>query len=152
MIVPNLADPLHSRCAGCPGRSSRDRTRSYSRSSGGDAALEEAELQIMLRRQIDGVVLMAASSGKSNLKLCWQGMCDRVFDEPLRGEEVDTITVTTASQPRSTEHLLAHGYKRILAVGARPHLYTCSERVAGYRLRKERGSRTIECWFSMRAI
>jgi LacI family transcriptional regulator len=46
---------------------------------------------------------------------------------------IDSITVTNRDSVReATEHLLSHGYRRILAIGARPHLYTGSERVAGY--------------------
>ncbi len=148
MIVPNLADPFTAAAVQAVQDVARETGHAVIlASSGGDAALEEAELQIMLRRQIDGVVLMAASSGKSNLKLLLaRNVPIVVFDEPLRGEEVDTITVTNRKSARgATEHLLAHGYKRILAVGARPHLYTCSERVAGYRSAvKSAGAEPIE--------
>jgi LacI family transcriptional regulator len=46
---------------------------------------------------------------------------------------------------QATEHLLEHGHRRILAVGARPYLFTCSERVAGYRTAlKAAGAEPIE--------
>ena len=136
MIVPNLADPFTSAAVQAVQEIARENGHAVIlASSGGDVDLEESELKIMLRRQIDGVVLMAASSGKSNLKLLLaKNVPIVVFDEPLRGGEVDNITVTNRKSAReATEHLLAHGYRRILAVGARPHLYTCSERLAGYR-------------------
>jgi LacI family transcriptional regulator len=136
MIVPNLADPFTSAAVQAVQEVARERGFAVIlASSGGDFTLEEAELQIMLRRQIDGVVLIAASSGKSNLNLLLaKNVPIVVLDEPVRGEEVDTVTVTNRKSARAaTEHLLAHGYRRILAVGARPRLYTCSERVAGYR-------------------
>jgi LacI family transcriptional regulator len=148
MIVPNLADPFTAAAVQAVQNVARENGHVVILASdGGDAALEESELQIMLRRQIDGVVLMAASSGKSNLKLLLaRNVPIVVFDEPLRGEEVDTITVTNRKSARgATEHLLAHDYRRILAVGARPHLYTCSERVAGYRSAvKSAGAEPIE--------
>ena len=136
MIAPNLADPFTATAV----QAVQDVARENGyvvilASSSGDVAIEESELQVIMRRQIDGLVLIAASSGKSNLKpLRAKNVPVVVFDEPLRGQEVDTITVTNRMSAReATEHLLAHGYRRILAVGARPHLYTCSERVAGYR-------------------
>ena len=148
MIVPNLSDPFTA--AAVQAVQDVAREKGYAvilASSGGDAALEESELQIMLRRQIDGVVMMAAGTGKSNLKLLLaKNVPIVVFDELLRGEEVDTITVNNRKSARgATEHLLAHGYRRILAVGARPDLYTCSERVAGYRSAiKSAGAEPIE--------
>ena len=55
------------------------------------------------------------------------------FDRPISNSNIDSITVANRSAVReATEHLLSHGYRRILAIGARPHLFTGSERVAGY--------------------
>ena len=136
MIAPNLADPFTATAL----QAIQDiaRQHGYSvilASSGGDVAIEESELQVMVRRQIDGVILMAANSDKSNVKsLLTKNVPIVVFDEPLRNEKVDTITVTNRKSAReATEHLLAHGHRRILAVGARPYLFTCAERLAGYR-------------------
>ena len=136
MIAPNLADPFTATAI----QAVQDlaRARGYVvilASSGGDPSLEQSELQAMARRQIDGIILIAASSTKSNLKSPIANQIPIVvFDEPVRGADVDTITVTNRKAAReATEHLLAHGYRRILAVGARPSLFTCAERVAGYR-------------------
>lgn len=136
MIAPNLADPFTAAAV----QAVQDVARAHRyvvilASSGGDAALEQSELEVMARRQIDGVILIAASSSKNNLKaLLAKDVPIVVFDEPIRGEEIDTITVTNRKGAKeATEHLLQHGHRRILAVGARPYLYTCSERVAGYR-------------------
>jgi LacI family transcriptional regulator len=136
MIAPNLADPFTATAI----RAVQDvaRSRGYVvilASSGGDVELERSELQIMARRQIDGIILIAASSGKSSLQPSLVHHVPIViFDEPVRGAEVDTITVTNRRAAReATRHLLEHGYRGILAVGARPYLYTCAERVAGYR-------------------
>lgn len=59
---------------------------------------------------------------------------------------MDTIAATNRKSAReATDHLLAHGYRRILAVGARPHLYTCTERVSGYRSAiRSAGAETFE--------
>ena len=136
MIAPNLADPFTAAAV----QAVQDVARAHGHvvilaSSGGDVAVEESALQVMVRRQIDGVILVAANSGKSSAKpLLDKNVPIVVFDEPLRGEKVDTITVTNRKAARgATEHLLGHGYRRILAVGARPYLFTCAERVAGYR-------------------
>ncbi len=148
MIAPNIADPFTASAI----QAVQDTAREHGHvvilaSSGGDVALEKSELQVMARRQIDGVILIAASSKESSLKIFQsQEVPAVVFDEPIRSEEVDTITVTNRKGARqATEHLLAHGYQRILAVGARPYLFTCAERVAGYRsAMKKAGKKNIE--------
>lgn len=136
MIAPNLADPFTATAI----RAVQDVARSHGyvvilASSGGDIDLEESELRVMMRRQIDGVILVAASSRKNNLKTFIANQVPVVvFDEPVRGANVDTITVTNRKGAHeATAHLISHGYRRILAVGARPQLYTCAERVGGYR-------------------
>ena len=136
LIVPNLSDPFSATAIS----SIQNVARAHGyvvilASSGGDAALEKTELQAMTRRQIEGIILSAASCKKSDLSIPLSSQVPVVvFDEPVRGAEVDTITVTNRKAAHeATAHLLGHGYRRILAVGARPSLYTCAERVAGYR-------------------
>lgn len=148
MIAPNLADPFTA--AAVQAVQAVARSHGYVvilASSEGDASLEESELAVMARRQIDGVILIAASSGKNNLRaLHEKDVPIVVFDEPVRGENIDTITVTNRKGARqATEHLLEHSRRRILAVGARPYLFTCSERVAGYRAAvKAAGTEPVE--------
>jgi LacI family transcriptional regulator len=148
MILPNLADPFTA--AAVKAVQEVARKKNYVvilAASGGYESIEQSELQIMARRQIDGVLLVAADSRKSNIKpLLEKNVPIVVFDEPIRGEKVDSITVTNSKGARqATEHLLSHGYRRILAVGARPYLFTCSERFAGYRLAmKKAGAKTTE--------
>jgi LacI family transcriptional regulator len=136
MIAPNLADPFTATAL----QAIQDVARAHSHvvilaSSGGDVGLEESELQAMVRRQIDGIILIAANAGKSRLEPSITSRIPTVvFDEPVRGADIDTITVTNRKSAReATEHLLGHGHRHILAVGARPSLFTCAERVAGYR-------------------
>lgn len=136
MIAPNLADPFTA--TAIQAVQSIAREHGYVvilASSGGDAALEESQLQVMVRRQIDGVILIAARSDKNNLRpLLVNNVPVVVLDEPVLGENVDTITITNRKAARgATEHLLQHGYRHILAMGVRPYLFTCAERVAGYR-------------------
>lgn len=148
MIAPNIADPFTATVI----QSVQDVAREHGyvvilASSGGDVTLEESELQAMIRRQIDGIILIAANSRKSNLQASIAARVPTVVvDEPVRAVEVDTITVTNRKAAReATEHLLNHGFRHILAVGARPSLFTCAERVAGYRSAvKSAGAQPVE--------
>ena len=136
MIVPNLADPFTAITV----QAVQEVARSHKfvvilANSCGDESIEASELNAMLRRQIDGVVLIAASGKKSNIQpILARNVPIVVLDEPIKGEKIDCVTVTNRKAAReATEHLLGHGYRRILAVGARPELFTCAERLNGYR-------------------
>ncbi|MEO8738039.1 MAG: LacI family DNA-binding transcriptional regulator [Edaphobacter sp.] len=136
MILPNLADPFTATAVQAVQEVARQKGYVVILAvSGGYEAIEESELQAMARRQIDGILLVAANSRKNNIKPFLEKKIPVVvFDEPIRGERIDSITVTNSKGTReATEHLLDHGYRRILAVGARPNLFTCAERFAGYR-------------------
>jgi LacI family transcriptional regulator len=136
MIVPNLADPFTATAVQAVQAVAREHGHVVVlASSGGDIDLEKSELRVMARRQIDGAILVPASAKASSLdELLAKKIPVVVFDEPIRGEHVDSIIVPNRRAAReATEHLLWHGYRRILAVGARPYLFTCVERVAGYR-------------------
>ena len=135
MVVPNLADPF---CASAV-QSVQEVARSKGHvviitSSGGDEALEQEELESLVRRQVDGLIIAPADGRRNTVGSFLSANIPIVsFDRPFSGTEIDNITVTNRDAVReATEHLLSHGYRRVLAIGARPDLYTGSERVAGY--------------------
>lgn len=147
MIVPNLADPFSAAATQAVQAVARENGYIVMlASSGGDPIMERSEIEVVARRQIDGLILVAADSTKSSVKPLLANVPVVVFDEPIRGEDVDVITVTNRKGAHeATQHLLWHGYRRILAVGARPYLFTCAERVAGYRKAiREAGAEPIE--------
>jgi LacI family transcriptional regulator len=148
MVLPNLADPFTAIAVQAVQEVARQKNYVVILAvSGGYEAIEVSELQAMARRQIDGILLVAADSRKSNITpFLEKNVPVVVFDEPIRGEAVDSITVTNSKGAReATRHLLGHGYRRILAIGARPNLFTCAERFAGYRsAMKSAGAKTTE--------
>jgi len=80
MIVPNLADPFTSAAVQAVQEIARENGHAVIlASSGGDVDLEESELKIMLRRQIDGVVLMAQAAARATSSCCWQRTCPLLF-------------------------------------------------------------------------
>ena len=149
MVVPNLADPF---CASAV-QAVQEVARKNGHvviltSSGGDEALEREELEILVGRQVDGLII-APADGRTNTAESFTSANIPVisFDRPIDDSSIDSITVTNRDAVReATEHLLSHGYKRILAIGARPHLYTGSERVAGYISTMKRAHRKSETY------
>ena len=135
MVVPNLADPFIASSV----QAVQEVARSHGHvviltSSGGDERLEREQVEILLRRQVDGLIIAPADGRKNTVESFLSANIPVVaFDRPMQHAAMDCITVTNRDAAReATEHLLSHGYRHILAIGARPHLYTCAERLAGY--------------------
>lgn len=135
MVVPNLADPFNASAVKAVQEVARSKGHVVIlTSSGGDEALEREELETLVRRQVDGLVIAPADGKRNTAEPFLSANIPVVtFDRPFTGTDIDSITVTNRDAVReATEHLLSHGYRHILAIGARPHLYTGAERVAGY--------------------
>jgi LacI family transcriptional regulator len=136
MIVPNLSDPFTANAV--HGLQEIARVNGYVvilSGSGGDIDVERSEILSLVGRQIDGLVIAPADSRMNSFSdIVPAGVPVVTFDQLLRNAEMDSVTVTNRSSAReATKHLLTHGRRRIVAIGARPYLYTCKERVAGYR-------------------
>lgn len=135
MIVPNLSDPFTANAV----KAVQEVARSNGyivilASSGGYADVERSEVQSLIGRQIDGLVLSPANSRIDNVSdVAPSGLQVVTYDQPIYKAQFDSVTIPNRrSANGATQHLLDHGYKRIVAIGARPSLYTCSERMAGY--------------------
>ncbi len=104
-------------------------------SSEGQPEVESAEIESLVRRRIDGLIIAPASSGpRLSSHLLPANIPTVTFDQLVRGTDFDSVIITNRqSASEATKHMIAHGYRRIVAVGTRPYLYTSKERVAGYR-------------------
>jgi LacI family transcriptional regulator len=136
MIVPNLADPFFANAVHAVQEVAR--ANGYVvilASSGGELDMERSEIETLVRRQIDGLVVSPVDSQTDTFSdILPAGVHAVTFDQVLRNADLDSVTVTNRKSAReATEHMADHGLKRIVAIGARPQLYTCRERVAGYR-------------------
>lgn len=147
MVVPNLADPFNAAAVQAVQEIAHKNGHAVIiTSSGGSEEFEREQLETLVGRQVDGLII-APADGRTNTAECFLSANIPVvaFDRPIRDASIDSITVTNLDAVReATEHLISHGYRRILAIGSRSHLYTGSERVSGYistmdraRLRKE---------------
>ena len=143
MIVPNLADPFTANAVNAVQEVAR--ANGYVvilASSGGDLDVERSEIVSLVGRQIDGLIVAPADSRTDSFSDFIPDNVPAVtFDQLVRNPDLDSVTVTNRRSAReATSHLVSHGLRRIVAIGARPHLYTCRERVAGYRAGIKAGS------------
>jgi LacI family transcriptional regulator len=136
MVVPNFSDPFTATAIQAVQQVAR--SKGYVvivASSGGDEELERSELESLISRQVDGLIIAPADGRTNTIKDTLPSHLPVVtFDQVVRGSDYGSVTVDNRhSAQMATEHLISHGLRRIAAIGARPQLYTCAERVTGYR-------------------
>lgn len=99
-----------------------------------DRMEQQLEHLLTLRRyRADGVIIVGApGSDIKEIRKTLPNVPIVAFDSFL-SPEVDSVLLRNREAARiATEHLLAHGYRSIFCVGARPEVYSIRERVAGY--------------------
>lgn len=137
MIVPYLYDSFFPVCAHAVSTVARENGYSVIlTTSNEDAELEYAEAQLMLRRRVDGLVVIPASRGRSHLgQPEFQDLPILAMDRPLPERRFGAVVVANVSgAARAVEHLITvHGHRRIAMVTLNEQLYTFHTRIDGYR-------------------
>jgi LacI family transcriptional regulator len=100
-----------------------------------DPAAEQKAVGTLLERQVTGLLIVPAGSDHGYLLDEIRHGTPVVFmDRPARGVKADEVLLDNVGGARqATEHLLAHGHRRIGLVGDPPTVYTVGERVRGFR-------------------
>jgi LacI family transcriptional regulator len=95
---------------------------------------ERALVSNLVSRRVDGLVLMPSTTDQGYLlQDVRAGLAVVVVDRPVRGLDVDSVTVDNEGGIRlAVEHLLAHGHRRIGYVGDLPSIATAAARLDGY--------------------
>ena len=105
--------------------------------SNNDPLIEMENLNTLVQRQVDGILVPAASYNKELVSAL-----DRItppvvcFDRPLHKSSVPSVISTHYKGAKeATLHLISHGYKQILCLGRKGEdtLYAMKERERGYR-------------------
>ena len=136
MIVPSISDLFFSKCA--------EVVENVVRQHGGLlvvlASHDENELvmagirQLLLHR-VDGLILALSTPHTRELSRVIKQLSIPVvgIDGPLANEDRPSVLCENYQGARmATEHLLGHGYRRVVSVQVKPDLYTMRERLRGY--------------------
>ncbi|MCU1261290.1 MAG: Transcriptional regulator, LacI family [Bryobacterales bacterium] len=136
LIIPSISDPFFASCA----EAAQAVVRSHGylivvASSGYDSATETDQIQSLTRHRVEGLLLasgnceneaLLASIGRLNIPIV-------AFNHPLQHASVQSVVCDNYGGGRSaTEHLIAHGYRRILCLGGDSRQYSVCERQRGY--------------------
>lgn len=137
LVIPSIADPFFASCA----EAAQEVARAYGSllvvtTSGDDPRAEMESLRVLTSHRTDGVLIAPAASSNAELASFLRStklpaVC---FDRPLFKSGVCSVTTDNVKGARlATEHLISHGYRRILCLGPNPGLWTIHERLQGYR-------------------
>lgn len=136
LILPYLYDPFFATCAHAV--STVATQNGYSvliTTSDEKTEIEQKQAASMLRRRIDGMIIIPAPRGDGYLR---GGEYSRVHvvtcDRPAPDSRFDSVMVNNRGGARAgVAHLIGHGHKRIAFLGLDKELYTMQARYSGYR-------------------
>lgn len=136
IIVPYLYDPFFAMCAQAVNTTAREHGYSVILStSNEDTEAELAEAQWMLRRYVDGLVVIPASRGRSRLNTPeFESTHMVAMDRPFRAGGCCSVVVENrAGTEQAIQHLISvHGHKRIAFAALNDSLFTFRTRLEGY--------------------
>ena len=135
LIVPDIADPFFSVVSHAAQETARENGYLvWLAASNGDTAIEAAQVEQMTHHPVDGILLVPIDSKHKHLKAVATGPAPVVtIDRPIEVAATDSVGVENRAGARTAvDHLIAHGYGRIVCVATNTHLLTIKERLAGY--------------------
>ncbi|HEX4285302.1 MAG TPA: LacI family DNA-binding transcriptional regulator [Terracidiphilus sp.] len=136
LIVPDIADTFFSVIIHAAQEAARlSGYLVWLASSDDDPSIESAQLKMMIHHPVDGILLVPADSRSPHLKALIAGNTPIVaIDRPVETAATDSIGVENARGAHiAVDHLIGHGYKKILCVAVNSHLSPIKERIAGYK-------------------
>jgi LacI family transcriptional regulator len=150
VIVPNLADPFFAICAQTVSIVAKEHAYSVIIATADeDPDTEYDEASRMLRRQVDGFVIIPAAGGVSRIAGSEFSRTPVVtLDRPIENSSFDSVVVENRSGSQlGVNHLIQHGHRRIVFFGLSRNLYTIRARFEGYRDALKKASLKPEFYF-----
>ena len=137
ILVPNLYDPFFATCAHAISVVVKNHAYSMVLSTTGeDPRTEYEQANSMLRRGIDGLVVIPTAAVKGLPSLCnpeFEHLPIVTLDRPIEGSQYDRVLVQNKLGAQlGVNHLIELGHKRIAFFGFAGPLYTMRMRQQGY--------------------
>ena len=136
VIVPNLLDPFFAICAQTVSMVAKEHAYSVVIATAEeDVNIEYNEASRMLRRQVEGFVIIPAAGGITRITGVEFGRTPIVtLDRPVENSPYDSVVVENKyGSQLGVNHLIQHGHARIAFFGLSRNLYTIKARFEGYR-------------------
>jgi LacI family transcriptional regulator len=137
LVIPSIADPFFSSCAeAAQAVAQANDSLLIVTASHNDPHSEIENLNILISHRVDGLIVAPANSQSEAL----HDLIDRVsvpvvaVDRPLSHSFVASVVTDNFKGAKfATQHLIGHGYRRIICLTGESTLFTIQERVRGYR-------------------
>jgi LacI family transcriptional regulator, galactose operon repressor len=137
IIVPSIADPFFSSCAEAAQAVARaNDSLLIVTASHNDPHIEIENVNILVSHRVDGLILAPANSRSQALREMLERLSIPVItiDRPISNSNIPSVVTNNFKGARfATQHLIEHGYKRIVCLTGESTLFTIQERIRGYR-------------------
>lgn len=137
IIVPSIADQFFSSCAEAAQSVARaNDSLLIVTASHNDPHIEIENVNILLSHRVDGLILAPANSRSQALREILERLTVPVItiDRPIANSNIPSVVTNNFKGARfATQHLIDHGYRRIVCLTGESTLFTIQERIRGYR-------------------
>jgi LacI family transcriptional regulator len=136
ILVPNLYDPFFATCAHAVSTVATQHGYSVLITTSDEKSdVEQKQARLMLRRRIDGLIIIPAPGEDDYLR--GEEFADThvvTLDRPAPHSRFDSVLVNNRAGARAgVAHLIGHGHKRIAFLGLAKSLFTMQARYEGYK-------------------
>jgi LacI family transcriptional regulator len=136
LILPYLYDPFFATCAHAI--STVATQHGYSvliTTSDENTEIEQTQAALMLRRRIDGMIIIPAAADDDYLRgKDFENVHIVTLDRPAPHSRFDSVLVNNRAGARAgVAHLIDHGHRAIAFLGLPKSLFTMQARYAGYK-------------------
>lgn len=136
-VIPSIADPFFSSCAEAAQAIARaNDSLLIVLTTQNDSKAELDAVRVLMRHRVDGFLIAPADSRSGVLSSLIKRLSVPVvaFDRPIAGSSIPSVVADNATGARAaTQHLIEHGYKRIVCLTGEIDLFTIQERIRGYQ-------------------
>ncbi|MBS1804153.1 MAG: LacI family DNA-binding transcriptional regulator [Acidobacteria bacterium] len=145
LVIPSIADPFFSSCAeAAQAVAQANDSLLIVTASHNDPHSELENLNILISHRVDGLIVAPANSQSEGLRELLKSLSLPVIavDRPVADALVPSVVSDNFKGARfGTQHLIEHGYKRIVCLTGESTLFTIHERMRGYRAAMESAGR-----------
>jgi len=137
LVIPSIADPFFSSCADAVQVVAlANDSLLIVTTSHNDPHTEIENLKILVSHRVDGLIVAPANSQGEGLRELLKRISIPIVavDRPVSGSSVASVVTDNFTGAKlATQHLIGHGYRRIVCLTGESTLFTIQERIRGYR-------------------
>jgi LacI family transcriptional regulator len=135
IIVPEFTDPFFALCAQAASQAAKEHAYSFMMTTSEEnPETEYAEANRMLRRHVEGLIVIPAANGASRLTQPeFTSIPIVAIDRPIRGSHFSTVLIENKLGTRmAVQHLFDHNHRHIAFLGLSDKLFTLNARRVAY--------------------